>query len=168
LQRLQKLYVTESARVGAIDPDPQATEARLHALAANLNAQEYAWLQAQALNRKEEADARFFAAYLASLSGQDASQGALKAIAAAPLPKTKSEAVLDLERQIRAVPIEGMSRMCKNPLARDALLEVEQAQKDEFLRDRTHRGLYAYHTCTDMVQQDKDALGKVIYDEGKK
>lgn len=167
VQRVQELYKSESERVGAIDPDPKATEARLREVAAALRPEEFDWLRDQALNPKENADARFFATYLVALSGQAGSLSALRAIVISPLPKTKIEAQLDLERQIRAQGMEGLSRMCREPGARDALLEGEQAHADEFLRDRAHRNLYAYHNCSDVTEADRAALDKKLSGEGR-
>jgi hypothetical protein len=70
LERVVKLYEAESKRIGQVDPDPALTERRLSAAAKDLSADEIAWLAAQAMDEKNEMDARFFAAYLAALRMQ--------------------------------------------------------------------------------------------------
>ena len=166
VKRVEQLYNAESERVGKIDPDPKATQERLKALSAELTPEEYAWLKERALNRKEPADARFFSTYLTGLSPQSAALPALREIAVTPLPKLKSESQLDIEKQIRALATEGISRMCKNGAAREALLDVEHTHEDEFLKDRAHRALYAFHTCTDIEASDRAAMEKV-YTQGQ-
>jgi hypothetical protein len=163
VERVKEFYKAESARVGQVDPDPKLTEERLRNVAAELSAEEINWLKIQALSAKEAADARFFAAYLLALSNKDDALPALKEIASTPLPLGKDQGEIDLGRQIRAQTIEGISKFAHKSEARDALLDIEQAQKDEFLRDRAHRGLYALATGKSVEDQDKEAMGKLLY-----
>ena len=158
LERVVKLYESESARIGRNDPDPDLTQKRLEKAAKELSAEELAWLGLQALDEKNEMDARFFATYLAALAPGAAAVGTLKAIALQPLPKTKNEMRFAEERALRMQAVEGLSRNCKD--AKDALLEVV-AVYDESIRDRAHRALYACQTGRKIEDGDKEALEKL-------
>lgn len=160
LERVVKLYEAESKRIGQVDPDPALTEERLSTAAKDLNAEEIAWLAAQALDEKNEMDARFFAAYLAALARSPSAVAALKSIAAAPLPKTKNEMRFAEERALRMQAVEGLSRNCKVGTAKDDLLELVAVQ-DEGVRDRAHRALYACQTGKKIEDGDKEALEKL-------
>lgn len=165
-KRIEELYRKESARIGAIDPDPQLTEQRLAAVVAELDSDEIVWLKDRALSPDTEGDARFFAAYLLALSsvaGGEPSLTALREIALAPVPRHKNQSLVELERQIRAQAVEGLSRARGQPAARDALLDVVAQQPDEFLRDRAHRGIHAWQTGKPVEEQDREALGKILY-----
>lgn len=163
VERVEQFYKAESARVGEVDPDPTLTEERLRAVASELSAEEINWLKLRALSAKENADARFFAAYLLALSQKDEALPALKEIASTPLPNSKNQGEVELGRQIRAQTIEGISQLKSKAEARDALLDIEQAQTDEFLRDRAHRALYALSSGKPVEQQDKEGMGKLLY-----
>ncbi len=157
------LYQMESKRVGQIDKDPKATQTRLEQDARELNPEEIGWLFAQAEDAKNDADARFFAAYLLGLSHKDASVGALERLALLPLPVSKHERYVEQERVFRASAVEGLSHNCKDfpgPV-KDALLNIVSNQTDEFLRDRAHRGLYTCETGKPIEEQDKEALEKL-------
>lgn len=162
-RRLEEFYQAESRRIGAIDPNPDATQARLEAVAGELTQDELIWLKGRALNSRTEGDARFFAAYLLALAPPETSLGALREIALSPVPKHKNPGLVELERQIRAQAVEGISRNRKSSAARDALLDIVDKQEDEFLRDRAHRGLYAWQTGKAVAEQDKEGLGKILY-----
>lgn len=168
LERVKEFYQAESKRIGAVDPDPKLTEERLRAVAAELQPAEVQWLESRALDTKEEADARFFAAYMLALSQEEVAVPAMKAIALTPIPNSKNEGVVALERQIRAQATEGLSKIPNKALARDSLLDVEQGAKDEFIRDRAHRGLYALQSGKSIEDQDKEGLGKLLYQDEKK
>lgn len=158
LERVVKLYEIESARIGRNDPDPELTQARLEKAARELSGEELAWLGLQALDEKNEMDARFFATYLAALAPGAAAVGTLKAIALQPLPKTRNEMRFAEERALRMQAVEGLSRNCEH--AKDALLEVV-AVYDEGIRDRAHRALYACQTGRKIEDGDKEALEKL-------
>lgn len=163
VERVKAFYRAESARVGEVDADPKLTEERLTAVAQELQPAEISWLKEQALDGKQNADARFFAAYLLALGAQEAAMPGLKEIASAPIAKSKREGEEDLARQIRAQAIEGLCRMPDKVAARDAVMDVEQKQNDEFLRDRAHRCLYALASGKPIEEQDKEAAGKLLY-----
>lgn len=170
IQRVQSFYESESARVGAVDPDPKATEARLSEIAQELAPDEIDWLKARVLNEKEPADARFFAVYLVALSRQPGAVAALREIALSPIPdQKKNQAAAETKRMIAAQGTEGLSRHCGSRDAQDALLDVQERQTDEFVRDRAHRGLYALAQCQAVESGDKKAIGELLYGEpGKK
>ncbi|MGZ3713579.1 MAG: hypothetical protein ACXVBE_17570, partial [Bdellovibrionota bacterium] len=130
VERVKEFYKLESARVGAVDPDPKLTEQRLKDVAAELSAEEIVWLKAQVMNEKEGADARFFAAYLLALSNKDDALPALKEIALSPLPNSKDQGTMDLARQVRAQAIEGICKFSQKSEARDAAMDIEQKQND--------------------------------------
>lgn len=161
--RLEAFYQSESRRIGAVDADPAATQARLEAVAGELAPEEMLWLKGRALSTQTGSDARFFAAYLLALAPGEASLAALREIALSPVPPHKNQGLVELERQIRAQAVEGISRKRDSNAARDALLDVVEKQDDEFLRDRAHRGLHAWQTGRPVEAQDKEALGKVLY-----
>jgi hypothetical protein len=163
LERVKEFYQAESARIGAVDPDPKLTEERIRAVAAELKPEEVLWLEARAVDTKEAADARFFAAYMLALSQEEVAVPAMKAIALTPIRPGKHEGAVELERQIRAQATEGLSKVADKALARDALLEVEQGTNDEFIRDRAHRSLYAVETGKSVEDQDKEAMSKLLY-----
>lgn len=163
VERVQAFYQNESARIGDTDLDPKLTEQRLRAIAEELQVSEIEWLQQRALNVKENPDARFFAAYLLALGKQEAALPALKAVALAPMPKSKNDRALDIERQIRGQSIEGLSKLPNKRAAEEALMDVQQGVQDEFLRDRAHRGLYSVATGKPIEEQDREAAGKMLY-----
>lgn len=160
LERVVKLYEAESKRIGQVDPDPALTERRLSAAAKDLSGEEIAWLAAQAMDEKNEMDARFFAAYLAALARSPSAVAALKAIAITPIPKTKNEMRFAEERALRMQAVEGLSRNCKVGTAKDDLLEIIAVQ-DEAVRDRAHRALYACQTGKKIEDGDNEALEKL-------
>lgn len=164
-KRLEEFYKKESARIGAVDPNPRFTEQRLVAVASVLSLEEVSWLREQALARNQEGDARFFSAYLIALAPLEVAVPALRSLALSPVPKDKNNAITELERQIRGQAVEGLSRARGNAAARDALLDVISQQEDEFLRDRAHRGMHSWATGKPIEQQDQDALGKLLYDK---
>lgn len=166
-KRVEELYEKESKRVGSVDPDPKLTQQRLSAMAAELSAEEIDWLARRALDTRSEGDARFFAAYLLALAPAELSVAALRAIALSPVPEHKNTGLVEQERLIRAQAVEGLSRARGVAAARDALLDVVEQQPDDFLRDRSHRGLHAWQTGKPVEEQDHKALGKLLY-EGKK
>lgn len=168
VERIEAFYREESRRVGAVDPDPAGTEQRLKAVAEELNPQEVSWLQQASLDRKREGDGRFFATFLLALNAQGPALGALREIALNPVPASKNQGVVELERQIRALASEGLGRARGVREAQDALLDVVEKQEDEFLRDRAHRALYAWETGKSVEEQDREALGKVLYGKEKK
>lgn len=161
--RLEEFYQAESRRIGAIDPDPKATQARLEGVAAELTKEEMKWLASRALSGKTEGDARFFAAYMLALTPHESSLEMLRAIALSPVPQHKNQGLVELERQIRAQAVEGISRKRESAAARDGLLDVVEKQDDEFLRDRAHRGLHAWQTGRPVEEQDEEGLRKVLY-----
>lgn len=161
MKRVVDLYKSESKRIGAVDPDPESTQKRLEVFAAELNSEEMVWLKKQSLDPKSEGDARFFAVFLLALNPN--SMGQLKEIASTKIPKNKNQGIVELERQIRAQAIEGISRKCGDKLAEEAILDVMEKQNDEFLQDRGHRSLYAWRTCKPIEEQDKDALSRLQY-----
>jgi hypothetical protein len=169
MKRVVDLYASESRRVGQIDPDPKATEKRLEEDARELTPEEIRWLESQAADRKNDPDARFFAAYLMGLSHEEAAVDALGRIALSPVPKSKNERLVEQERAFRASAVEGISHSCKDfPVpVKDALLEVVSKQTDEFLRDRANRGLYACQTGKPIEEQDKEALEKLRKKAGR-
>ncbi|RZA07314.1 MAG: hypothetical protein EOP11_08040 [Proteobacteria bacterium] len=159
--RVQRFYGAESARVGAIDNDPGLTQRRLEAMAAELTAAEIEWLKNAALDRKRGGDGRFFAAFLLALAPGQVSAGALRGIALDPVPNLKNQGLVELERQVRAQATEGLGHQRGNVSAQDALLDVVQYQKDEFVRDRAHRALHEWRTGKTVEAQDEEALRKV-------
>ena len=162
VERIKKVYQEESQRIGQVDSNPALTEKRLSDVASGLSQEECVYLRDQALDERAQADGRFFATYLLALSAKPEAFGSLRDIALAEIPASKNQGVIELERQIRAQAIEGLSRMRDNLSARDALLDrIEKS--DEFLRDRAHRGLYAWQTGKPIEEQDKEALDKVLY-----
>jgi hypothetical protein len=161
LKRVQEFYLQESQRVGKVDPDPSLTQRRLTGVAHELNAEEIAWLSKQALDRKTDGDARFFAAYLLALSDQPQAIGSLSQIALSAIPASKNERTTAEERMIRGQAVEGIAHNCKQEGAREALLDVVEKQNDEFLRDRAHRALYTCATGKTLEEQDKEALKKL-------
>jgi hypothetical protein len=165
--RIEALYHEESARVGSIDKDPASTEKRLREMAADLKPEEIQWLHDASLNRNGSGDGRFFATYLLALSPGAKGVEALKDIALNPVPGSKNQGLVELERGIRAQAVEGIGHSLDKAVARDALLDVVQNQKDEFLRDRAHRSIYALESGHPVEEQDKKALGKLLYGKEK-
>ena len=157
-ERLPNFLADEAKQVGAIDANPQATTERLGIVAQALDAEESAWLGQRALDAKEDGDARFLSVYLLAKGNPDNSLEALKQIAVAKLPQKTSESRLDLERQIRAMAIEGISGARGVTAARDELKEIAARQTDPFLYDRAQRGLYSWNTGKKIEDQDKEAL----------
>lgn len=162
MKRVMDLYERESQRVGQVDPDPRATQKRLEASARELTPEEITWLAGQAMDIKNDADARFFAAFLLGLSRKEAAVKALGAIAVSPVPASKNERWVEQERAFRASAIEGFCRACKDfpVLVKDTALDVVSRQGDEFLGDRAHRCLYSCQTGKSIESQDKEALEK--------
>ncbi len=137
-QRLEEIYQAESKRIGAKDPDPALTEKRLTEVAERLSLEEIHWLEAKALNSKEQIDGRAFATYLLGLRGKGDSAESLGRLALAEIPK-KSE---KMERELKMQAVAGLARVCtKVTEARDGLLDVVEKQADELLRERAHRAL---------------------------
>jgi hypothetical protein len=163
MKRIMDLYERESRRVGKIDSDPKGTEKRLEESARELTDEELRWLESQAVDIRNDADARFFAAYLMGLSHRQASVVALGRIALLPLPASKNPRIIEQERAFRASAVEGLSLSCKSfPNAvKDALLDIVSRQTDEFLRDRANRGLYACQTGKSIEAQDLEALKRL-------
>jgi len=161
--RVQDFYESESKRIGAVDPDPKLTQARLELVAAELSPDEVKWLAGTALNAKENGDGRFFATYLLALGRSVEGTAALRQIALTEIPKRKNKGLEELERQIRAQATEGLGRSCDVAGARDALLDIVEMQLDEFIRDRAHRALYQCRTGKPVEAQDKEALDKLLY-----
>jgi hypothetical protein len=168
LERVKLIYEEEGKRIGAVDPDPDLTQRRLELIARELHPSEIDWLKQEALRRDEMGDARFFATYLLALNGQEAAVGALREISLSPVPESKNPGLVELERQIRAQAVEGLSRVRGKDVARDALLDIVNGQADEFLRDRAHRGLYAWQTGKSIEDQDKEGLEKLLYEGREK
>lgn len=158
-----ELYEKESARVGKVDPDPKATEARLREAAKDLKPEEISWLEGQASDARTMMDARFFAVYLLGLSQQEASIGSLSRIALSEVPPSKNERLFIENRALRASAVEGMCtpENCKQPLAREKLLEVVANQRDEWIRDRANRCLYACQYGKRVEDADKEALDQL-------
>jgi hypothetical protein len=161
--RVQDFYESESKRIGAMDPDPKLTQARLELVAAELSPEEVKWLAGTALNAKENGDGRFFATYLLALGRSAEGTSALRQIALTEIPKSKNKGLEELERQIRAQATEGLGHSCDVAGARDALLDIVEMQLDEFIRDRAHRALYQCRTGKPVEEQDKEALDKLLY-----
>jgi hypothetical protein len=163
MKRVMDLYESESKRVGQIDNDPKGTQKRLEESARELSPEEIRWLETQAGDRKNDADARFFAAYMMGLSHKVEAVEGLGRIAVSPIPPTKVDRLAEQERVFRASAIEGMSLACKEfPVAvKDGLTDVIARQQDESLRDRANRGLYACQFGKSIESQDKEALQKV-------
>jgi len=163
MKRVMDLYESESKRVGQIDPDPKATQKRLEESARQLTGEEIRWLETQARDSKNDADARFFAAYMLGLSHAEEAVAALQEIAVSPVPPSHNERLQEQERALRASAIEGMSLSCKeHPVpVKDGLTDVISRQNDEFLRDRANRGLYACQFGKSIEAQDKEALQKL-------
>ena len=109
MKRIMDLYERESRRVGKIDSDPKGTEKRLEESARELTDEELRWLESQAVDIRNDADARFFAAYLMGLSHRQASVVALGRIALLPLPASKNPRIIEQERAFRASAVEGLS-----------------------------------------------------------
>ncbi len=165
MKRVMDLYETESKRVGKVDPDPKLTEKRLRAAAKELSADEIAWLGAQAADTSSDMDSRFFAAYLLGLSGSASGINTLGQIALSSIPESKNEMRVQEERVLRMQTVEGILESCKLAGAKDKLLEIIAEQKDEAVRDRAHRALYACQTGKSLEQADKDALEKLTSPE---
>jgi hypothetical protein len=163
MKRVMDLYESESKRVGQIDNDPSATQKRLEESARELSPEEIRWLETQATDRKNDADARFFAAYMMGLSHKVEAVEGLGRLAVSPIPATKVDRLAEQERVFRANAIEGMSLACKDfPITvKDGLTDVIARQPDESLRDRANRGLYACQFGKTIEQQDKEALRAV-------
>jgi hypothetical protein len=161
--RVQDFYESESKRIGAVDPNPKLTQARLELVAAELSPEEVKWLAGTALNAKENGDGRFFATYLLALGRSAEGTAALRQIALTEIPKRKNQGLEELERQIRAQATEGLGHSCDVAGARDALLDIVEMQLDEFIRDRAHRALYQCRTGQPVEAQDKEALDKLLY-----
>lgn len=163
MKRVMDLYESESKRVGQIDKDPKATEKRLEENAKDLSPEEIRWLETQAADRKNDPDARFFAAFMMGLAHKAEAVEGLGRLAVSPIPPTKNERLAEQERVFRSSAIEGMSLSCKDfPVAvKDGLTDVIARQSDEFLRDRANRGLYACQFGKPIEAQDKEALEKV-------
>lgn len=164
LKTVQELFKKESAKVGQVDPDPEGTRKRLKAFAENLGDEGILWLESQASDRALGGDERFLAAYLLSENGSVRALGSLRQIALSAVPKLQNQALVELERQIRAIAIEGLSKV-KDPKARDALLDVIQVQQDDFLSDRAHRALYAWESGKPVEEQDKEGMKKLLYNK---
>ncbi len=160
LKRVIALYESESQRIGKVDPDPALTEKRLTGAAKDLRPEEIEWLGAQALDTGSEMDARFFAAYLTALAHSETAVGVLKKIALTPIPKSKNEMRMAEERVLRMQAVEGISRNCGLPSAKDDLLEIV-AVEDEAIRDRAHRALYACQTGKRIEDGDREAIEKI-------
>ena len=84
--------------VGRVDPDPKATQKRLEENARELSPEEIRWLELQAADFKNDADARFFAAYMLGLSHREAAIEALGRLALSPIPATKNERLMEQEQ----------------------------------------------------------------------
>lgn len=163
VERIEAFYREESRRVGAVDPDPAGTERRLREVAAELNPEEVRWLQQASLDPKREGDGRFFATFLLALNAEGPALVALREIGLKPVPESKNRGLVELERQIRALASEGLGRARGNREAQGALMDIVERQNDEFLRDRANRALHAWHTGKSVEEQDREALGKVLY-----
>lgn len=162
--RVQEFYAQESARIGAVDPNPELTQKRLELVAKELEPAEISWLYGEAMDEKRGGDGRFFATYLLALSGNPESLVALGKIAVSPVPPNKNRGMVELDRQLRAQATEGLGRSCAaNPAAKDGLLDVVEKQEDEFLRDRAHRALYQCRTGKSVEEQDQEGLNKLLY-----
>jgi hypothetical protein len=163
MKRVMELYASESQRVGKIDKDPKATEARLEEDARELTPEEVEWLGKQATDIKNDGDARFFAEYMVGLSHQEAAVKVLAAIAVSPEPVTKNDRLLQQEQAFRASAVEGLSHNCKEFPAqvKSSFLDVVSRQQDEMVRDLAHRGLYACQTGKRLEDQVEQALQKV-------
>ncbi|MCO5143458.1 MAG: hypothetical protein M9962_10255 [Oligoflexia bacterium] len=163
IERLIGFYESEAKRIGQIDDDPAQTQKRLESVASVLSLAELEWLKKQAIDRTLDGDARFFAVYLLALNASDDSLTLLESIAVEAVPQSKNKGIVELEVQIRAQAIEGISRVRKNTRARDILLDLIDKQENVFLQDRAHRALYGWETGSSPEEQDKDALKKVLY-----
>jgi hypothetical protein len=167
VERIQKFYESESLRIGAVDPDPLKTENRLREVGSSLSTEEGQWLFQRVLDGREDSDARFFATYLLALAPPAVSSKALKDIGLSPVPSDKNSRKVDLERQIRAQAVEGLSRQRGYDPAREALMDIAGLQTDDFLRDRAHRGLYSWRTGRAIEDQDREALDKLLNQDTK-
>lgn len=157
MKRVMDLYEAESQRVGKVDPDPALTEKRLTAAAKELSPEEFRWLGEQALDTRNEMDARFFATYLTALGRSEAGVATLCKISLSKVPKSKNEMRMQEERALRMQAVEGLSRNCAILAAKDCLLDTVGVE-DEALRDRAHRALYACQTGKRIEDADKAAL----------
>ncbi|MGZ3686015.1 MAG: hypothetical protein ACXVCI_19325, partial [Bdellovibrionota bacterium] len=163
MKRVMDLYESESKRVGQIDSDPKATQKRLEESARLLTPEEIRWLAAQARDIKNDPDARFFAAYMLGLSHNVEAVNALEELAVSPVPASRNERIMEQEQALRASAIEGMSLSCKDfPVpVKDGFTDIISRQANEFLRDRSNRGLYACQFGKSIEAQDKEALQKL-------
>jgi len=164
-KNLEKILKEEKNLLGRVDPDPKASFLRLKTIAENLETADLNLLKIKALDESINGDERFLSIYLLAYNGKDISLDSLQNIALSlvPAPESQNQGLRDLEIQIRAQAIEGLSRFYGNERAKAILEKAAEMQNEAFLRDRANRALYSWRTQNSIENQDKTALEKLLY-----
>lgn len=169
----------ESLRMSQVDTNPQATEQRLKNYASTLSSAAFAWLAHTSLNKAAQADQRFFAASLLAMSESKVAIPSLADVVNGGTPHGnpgtrgpvgpsvpigndgkgrqggKDPNSYHIEKTIRAMAIEGLSKFPDDPQANESLRKLASTEnEDPFLVDRARRALYG------MTKHDKDNLKK--------
>jgi hypothetical protein len=98
----------ESARVGRVDPSPEASVVRLKKKALSLKPTELEFLGAAAADPGVSADERFLAVYIIGLSEAAAAKDVLRAVSQLPIPPTSNDRAYSDEVVIRAHAMEAL------------------------------------------------------------
>ncbi len=122
--------------------DPDEISKKLKAQAMSLSPTEIDSYKSLAADEGANADKRALALELLSQNETEQAVEALKELASQPLPKNKTDRLLDQERVFRAWAIEGLLQNPSIQLSKSALQFVVSKSEDSFISQRAEQALY--------------------------
>lgn len=163
--RVEAFLKEEAAKVGVLNPDPQATLANLQGYAETLEPFELSYLQSRALTSGIDGDERALAIFLLTLNPSEMALDLLKDISLAKIDPQLNGGLKDQEISFRALTIDGFSQNPNTQKSKRLLQTIAEQTDSSLVADRAKRALSSLSSSGETAPpavQENNALKKLL------